>query len=148
MLFSDTRHKNVGLIILPQFTSKVKRFYRDKIRTIFFGFWKFGSLLKNADNSETVWARNQCWTYLKSSEQMQSSDIRHKNVGIAVLPQLTSKVKRFYRDQIRTFFFGFWKFGTLLKTLITQKPFELEINAAHIWNPQSKSNPIIFISKL
>ena len=54
MLFSDTRHKNVGLIILPQFTSKVKRFYRDKIRTIFFGFWKFGSLLKNADNSATV----------------------------------------------------------------------------------------------
>ena len=63
---------------------------------------------------------------------MQSSDIRHKNVGITVLPQLTSKVKRFYRDQIQTFFFGFWKFGTLLKTLTTQKSFELEINAAHI----------------
>ena len=54
MLFSDTRQKNVGLIILPQFTSKVKRFYRNQIRTFFFGFWKFGTLLKIADNSETV----------------------------------------------------------------------------------------------
>ena len=46
--------KAVDLIILPQLTSKVKRFYHDQIRTFFFGFWNFGTLLKNADNSETV----------------------------------------------------------------------------------------------
>ena len=63
---------------------------------------------------------------------MLFSNTRHKNVGLIILPQLTSKVKRFYRDQIQTFFFGFWKFGPLLKTLTTQKSFELEINAAHI----------------
>ena len=115
MQSSDIRHKNVGITVLPQLTSKVKRFYRDQIQTFFFGFWKFGTLLKNADNSETVWARNQCCTYLKSSEQKQFNYIHIKAVGLIILPQLTSKVKRFYHDQIRTFFFGFWNFGTLLK---------------------------------
>ena len=33
---------------------------------------------------------------------MQCSDILGKVVGLIVLPQLTFKVKRFYRDQIRT----------------------------------------------
>ena len=64
---------------------------------------------------------------------MLFSDTRHKNVGLIILPQLTSKGQRFYCDQIHTFFFGFWKFGSLFKKkTITQKPLELEINAAHI----------------
>ena len=54
MLFSDIRDKAVGLIVLPQLTSKVKQFYPDQIRTISFGFWKFGYLCKNAYNSKTV----------------------------------------------------------------------------------------------
>ena len=33
---------------------------------------------------------------------MQFSDIRNKAVVLIVLPQLTSKFKQFYRDQIRT----------------------------------------------
>ena len=33
---------------------------------------------------------------------MQFSDIRNKSVGLFVLPQLTSKVKQFYRAQIWT----------------------------------------------
>ena len=53
MLFSDTRHKNVG-------------------------------------------------TYLKSSERMQFIDIRKNDVGLIFLPQFTTKVNRFYRDQIVT----------------------------------------------
>ena len=31
MQFIDIRNKSLGLIYLPQFTSKVKRFYRDQI---------------------------------------------------------------------------------------------------------------------
>ena len=54
MQFIDIRNKAVGLIFLPQLTSKVKRFYRDQIRTISLGFWKFGPLYDNAYNSETV----------------------------------------------------------------------------------------------
>ena len=54
MLFSDIRDKAVGLIVLPQLTSKVKQFYPDQIRTISFGFWDFGYLYRNAYNSETV----------------------------------------------------------------------------------------------
>ena len=34
MQFSDNHNKAVGLIVMPQLTSKVKRFYRDQIRTI------------------------------------------------------------------------------------------------------------------
>ena len=33
---------------------------------------------------------------------MQFSDIRKKAVGLTLFPQLTSKVNRFYRDQIRS----------------------------------------------
>ena len=58
MQFSDIRNEAMGLIVLPQMTSKVKRFYREQIRTIFFEFLKFGCLYKNAYNSETVLARN------------------------------------------------------------------------------------------
>ena len=54
MQFIDIRNEAVGLIVLPQLTSKVKRFYREQIRTISFGFWKFGHLYDNAYNSETV----------------------------------------------------------------------------------------------
>ena len=69
---------------------------------------------------------------MKSSQQMQFSDIHNKSVDLILLPQWTSKVKQFYRDQVRTISFGFWDFGYLTKTLITLKPFELGINAAHI----------------
>ena len=34
---------------------------------------------------------------------MQFIDIRNEAMGLIVLPKLTSKVKRFYRDQIRSF---------------------------------------------
>ena len=54
MQFIDIRNEAMGLIVLPQLTSKVKRFYREQIRTIFFGVFKFGCLYKNAYNSETV----------------------------------------------------------------------------------------------
>ena len=54
MQSSDTHIKAVALIVLPQLTWKVKRFYRDQIRTISFGFWKFGHLYDFAFHSETV----------------------------------------------------------------------------------------------
>ena len=37
---------------------------------------------------------------LDINEQMQFSDIRKKVVDLILLPQMTSKVKQFYRDQI------------------------------------------------
>ena len=84
------------------------------------------------ENPDTGQKYSFCNSDLKSSYQMQFSDIRNKVVDLILLQQLTSKVKQFYRDQIRTISFGFWDFGYLTKTLITLKPFELEINAAHI----------------
>ena len=66
---------------------------------------------------------------MKSSQQMQFSDIHNKSVDLILLPQWTSKVRQFYRDQIPL---DFGCLATFTKTLITLKPFELEINAAHI----------------
>ena len=54
MQFIDIRNEAMGLIVLPQLMSKIKRFYREQIRTFFFGFLKFGHLYDNAYNSETV----------------------------------------------------------------------------------------------
>ena len=51
---------------------------------------------------------------------MSYTDARYKSEEIApvdliIWPQSTSKVKQFYRDQIRTISFGFWDFGYLYK---------------------------------
>ena len=48
-------HQHMGIILaLKPVALKAFRFCRDQIRTISFGFWKFGHLYDNAYNSETV----------------------------------------------------------------------------------------------
>ena len=59
-------------------------------------------LRKNVNNSGTVKATIQCQTYLESTEQMWSVDVRTTIVGPVVLSQCALKVWRFSAEMFLT----------------------------------------------